>query len=84
MIIHGENSRKKLLEGINLVADTVKTTLGPQARTVILQASEPIVINDGVTIARHIHSEDKFVEMGVKQHSFKNGYNEAISILDIN
>jgi chaperonin GroEL len=66
MIIHGENSRKKLLEGINLVADTVKTTLGPQARTVILQAAEPIVINDGVTIARHIHSEDKFVEMGIQ------------------
>jgi chaperonin GroEL len=66
MIIHGKEAREKLLEGINLVADTVKTTLGPQARTVILQAPEPIVINDGVTIARHIHSDDSFVEMGIQ------------------
>jgi len=65
MIIHGKEARDKLLEGINLVADTVKTTLGPQARTVVLQNTPPIIINDGVTIAKHIHSDDPFIEMGI-------------------
>jgi chaperonin GroEL len=65
MILHGKEARDKLLEGINLVADTVKTTLGPQARTVVLQNTPPIIINDGVTIAKHIHSDDPFIEMGI-------------------
>jgi len=66
MILYGEEARNKLMEGINLVAETVKPTLGPQARTVILQNNPPIIVNDGVTIARHIHSDDPFIEMGVK------------------
>ena len=66
MILYGKEARDKLMEGINLVAKTVKPTLGPQARTVVLQNNPPIIINDGVTIARHIHSDDPFTEMGVK------------------
>ena len=44
MIIQGEEVKEKLLQGINLVADTVKPTLGPQAKTVILQGNPPVVM----------------------------------------
>tara|TARA_R110000744_G_scaffold246581_5_gene363041 strand:- start:373 stop:1878 length:1506 start_codon:yes stop_codon:yes gene_type:complete len=66
MIIQGNEVKEKLLEGINLVADTVKPTLGPQAKTVILQGNPPVVINDGVTITRYISHEDPYVQMGVQ------------------
>lgn len=66
MIIFGDEVRQKLLEGINLVANTVKHTLGPQAKTVILQGNPPVIINDGVTITKHISHEDSFVEMGIQ------------------
>tara|TARA_R110000796_G_scaffold19687_3_gene59102 strand:- start:10928 stop:12436 length:1509 start_codon:yes stop_codon:yes gene_type:complete len=66
MILHGEEARKKILEGINLVADTVKPTLGPQARTAILQGNPPVVINDGVTISKYVSSKDPYVQMGVQ------------------
>ena len=66
MIIHGKEVKEKLLQGINLVADTVKPTLGPQAKTVILQGNPPIVINDGVTITKYIRHEDPYVQMGVQ------------------
>jgi chaperonin GroEL len=66
MILHGEEARKKILEGINLVANTVKPTLGPQARTAILQGNPPVVINDGVTISKYVSSKDPYVQMGVQ------------------
>lgn len=66
MIVFGKDARDKLLEGINLVANTVSPTLGPQARTVVLQSHTPVIINDGVTIAKHITHEDEFVNMGVQ------------------
>ena len=66
MILNGEEVKQKLLQGINLVADTVKPTLGPQAKTVILQGNPPIVINDGVTITRYISHDDPYVQMGVQ------------------
>ena len=66
MIKFGEEVKEKLLQGINLVADTVSPTLGPQARTAILQGNPPIVINDGVTIAKHVSHEDPYVQMGVQ------------------
>lgn len=66
MIIQGNEVKEKLLQGINLVADTVKPTLGPQAKTVILQGNPPVVINDGVTITRYISHEDPYVQMGVQ------------------
>jgi len=66
MIIHGKEVKEKLLAGINLVADTVKPTLGPQAKTVILQGNPPVIINDGVTITRHISSEDPYIQMGIQ------------------
>lgn len=66
MILFNDEVKEKLLQGINLVADTVSPTLGPQARTAILQGNPPVVINDGVTIARHVSHEDPFVQMGVQ------------------
>ena len=66
MIIQGKEVKEKLLQGINLVADTVKPTLGPQAKTVILQGNPPVVINDGVTITRYISHPDPYVQMGVQ------------------
>ena len=67
MILHGEEARKKLMEGVNLVADTVLGTLGPKAKTVIIkQNGKPVVINDGVTIAKSVWSDDPYVQMGVE------------------
>jgi len=62
-----ENARQALLRGINKVADTVKITLGPQGRNVILdKSSNPTITNDGVTIAKEIELKDKFENMGAK------------------
>ena len=66
MIIQGNEVKEKLLQGINLVADTVKPTLGPQAKTVILQGTPPVVINDGVTITKYISHADPYIQMGVQ------------------
>jgi|TARA_R100000030_G_scaffold100938_1_gene95387 chaperonin GroEL len=66
MILHGKEVKQKLLEGINLVADTVSPTLGPQARTVILQGEPPVIINDGVTITKYVRSDDPYVQMGIQ------------------
>ena len=66
MILHGKEVKQKLLDGINLVADTVSPTLGPQARTVILQGEPPVIINDGVTITKYVRSEDPYVQMGIQ------------------
>ena len=67
MIIIGNEARDKMLKGINLVADAVKPTLGPMAKTVVLkERGRPIIVNDGVTVARAIHHEDEFVDMGAK------------------
>lgn len=66
MILFGDAVKQKLMEGINLVADTVKPTLGPQAKTVILQGNPPVVINDGVTITKYVNSDDAFIQMGIQ------------------
>lgn len=62
-----ENARQAILKGIDKVADTVKVTLGPRGRNVILdKAMHPIVSNDGVTIAKEIELHDKFENIGAK------------------
>ena len=67
MIVIGDEARDKMLKGINLVADAVKPTLGPMSKTVVLKEhGKPIIVNDGVTVARAIHHEDEFVDMGAK------------------
>ena len=64
-IVYGEEAREKLLEGIDTVANAVKVTLGPAARTVVLEKSwgSPSIINDGVTIAKDIELGDPFANM---------------------
>lgn len=61
-----EEARKKLENGVNIIADAVKVTLGPRGRNVVLQKSfgSPLVTNDGVSIAKEIELEDEFENMG--------------------
>jgi len=63
-----EDSRKKLVEGINVVANAVKITLGPKGRNVVLERSygPPEIVNDGVTIARDVVLEDPEMNVGAK------------------
>ena len=67
-IIYGEESRKALLGGINKLADTVKITLGPKGRNVVLDKKfgAPLITNDGVTIAKEVELEDPFENMGAQ------------------
>lgn len=67
-IIYGEEARKALLGGINKLADTVKITLGPKGRNVVLDKKfgAPLITNDGVTIAKEVELEDSFENMGAQ------------------
>ena len=67
-IIYGEEARKALLGGINKLADTVKITLGPKGRNVVLDKKfgAPLITNDGVTIAKEVELEDPFENMGAQ------------------
>ena len=67
-IIYGEEARKALQEGVNKLADTVKITLGPKGRNVVLDKKfgSPLITNDGVTIAKEIELEDPFENMGAQ------------------
>ena len=75
-IAYGEDARKALQSGIDQLADTVKITLGPKGRNVVLDKKfgAPLITNDGVTIAKEIELEDAFENMGaqlVKEVSVK-------------
>jgi len=67
-ILYGEDVRKKLEAGVNKLANTVKVTLGPKGRNVILDKKfgAPLITNDGVTIAREIDLEDAYENMGAQ------------------
>ena len=66
-IMFDESARKALLNGVDKVANTVKITLGPKGRYVVLdKIAKPVVTNDGVTIAKEIELHDKFENMGAK------------------
>ena len=67
-IIYGEDARKALQAGIDKLADTVKITLGPNGRNVVLDKKfgAPLITNDGVTIAKEIELEDAFENMGAQ------------------
>ena len=67
-MIYGEEARKKLLDGITAATDAIKVTLGPKARTVVLDKSfgSPTIINDGVTIAKDIELPDPYENMGAQ------------------
>ncbi len=67
-IIYGEDARKALQAGIDKLADTVKITLGPKGRNVVLDKKygAPLITNDGVTIAKEVELEDAFENMGAQ------------------
>lgn len=67
-IKYGEDARKALEKGVNTLADTVKITLGPKGRNVVLDKKygTPLITNDGVTIAKEIELEDPFENMGAQ------------------
>ena len=67
-IKYGVDARKALEAGVNKLADTVRVTLGPKGRNVVLDKSfgTPLITNDGVTIAKEIELEDAFENMGAQ------------------
>lgn len=65
IINYGNDTRQKLLNGVNAVADTVKVTLGPKGRNVVLNSNgTPQIVNDGVTIAREVELDDELENTG--------------------
>ena len=67
-IVFGDNGRNKLVEGVNILADAVKVTLGPKGRNVVIERAYggPHVTKDGVTVAKEIELEDKLANMGAQ------------------
>ncbi|MGB4589789.1 MAG: chaperonin GroEL [Clostridiaceae bacterium] len=67
-IIYGEEARRAMQRGVDILADTVKVTLGPKGRNVVLEKKfgAPLITNDGVTIAKEIELEDAFENMGAQ------------------
>ena len=65
-IFYGEDARRKLPSGVDQLANTVKITLGPKGRNVLINKSfgSPLITNDGVTIAKEIELEDAVENMG--------------------
>src|SRR3989304_8765121 len=63
-----QEARNSILEGVNILANTVKVTLGPKGRNVVLEKSfgPPLVTKDGVTVAKEIDLEDHFQNLGAK------------------
>ena len=68
LIVYGEDARRKLQAGIDQLANTVKVTLGPKGRNVVLgkKYGAPLITNDGVTIAKEVELEDAFENMGAQ------------------
>jgi chaperonin GroEL len=64
----GDSARARMVEGVNLLADAVKITLGPKGRNVVLERSygAPTVTKDGVSVAKEIELKDKFANMGAQ------------------
>ncbi|HIL25861.1 MAG TPA: chaperonin GroEL [Nitrospinaceae bacterium] len=68
VLIFSQEAREKLLEGVNLLADAVKTTMGPSGQNVIIESSNgpPVLTKDGVTVARSINLKDSYKNLGVQ------------------
>src|SRR5580704_1738477 len=67
-LLFSEEARTAILKGVNLLADTVKVTLGPKGRNVVIEKSfgSPLITKDGVTVAKEIELEGKFENMGAQ------------------
>jgi chaperonin GroEL len=68
MIVHGDQSRHAILDGVNRLADAVKVTLGPRGRNVVIDKKfgSPVITKDGVTVAKEIELEDKLENVGAQ------------------
>ncbi len=68
IVRYGKDARSRMQKGVDVLADTVKITLGPKGRNVVLDKGygSPLITNDGVTIAKEIELEDNFMNMGAK------------------
>src|SRR5690349_13175116 len=64
----GDSARHKMVNGVNILADAVKVTLGPRGRNVVLERSygAPLITKDGVTVAKEIELENRFANMGAQ------------------
>eukprot|EP00747_Dinoflagellata_sp_TGD_P122700 gnl/TRDRNA2_/TRDRNA2_173676_c3_seq13.p3 gnl/TRDRNA2_/TRDRNA2_173676_c3~~gnl/TRDRNA2_/TRDRNA2_173676_c3_seq13.p3 ORF type:complete len:126 (-),score=21.65 gnl/TRDRNA2_/TRDRNA2_173676_c3_seq13:39-416(-) len=64
----GDSARKRMVAGVNVLADAVKVTLGPKGRNVVLEKSfgAPTITKDGVSVAKEIELKDKFENMGAQ------------------
>ena len=67
-VITGTNAQKKMLKGAKLLADAVKSTMGPPGHSVILdtQVGPPIITKDGITVAKSIHLKDRLESLGAE------------------
>jgi chaperonin GroEL len=67
-VVFGNDSRTKMVEGVNILANAVKVTLGPKGRNVVIEKSfgGPAVTKDGVTVAKEIELKDKLQNMGAQ------------------
>ena len=67
-VVFGDAGRSKLVEGVNILADAVKVTLGPKGRNVVLERSwgAPTITKDGVSVAKEIELKDKLMNMGAQ------------------
>ena len=68
VLIFSQEAREELLSGVNLLADAVRTTMGPSGQNVIIESSDgpPILTKDGVTVARSINLKDSYKNLGVQ------------------
>ena len=67
-VIFGDNGRNKMVEGVNILADAVKVTLGPKGRNVVLERTwgAPTITKDGVSVAKEVELKDKLMNMGAQ------------------
>ena len=67
-VVFGDSARTRMVEGVNILANAVKVTLGPKGRNVVLERSfgGPLVTKDGVTVAKEIELKDKLQNMGAQ------------------
>ena len=68
ILIFSHEAREELLEGVNILADAVKTTMGPSGQNVIIESPDgpPILTKDGITVARSINLKDSYKNLGVQ------------------
>ena len=67
-VVFGDSGRNKMVEGVNILADAVKVTLGPKGRNVVLERTwgAPTITKDGVSVAKAVELKDKLMNMGAQ------------------